>query len=160
MLYIDNRFSIQHTGEQQHDRGSLSQCGRLARLLCWLPLCLLPATGGLASDNAEAGFRLSVRPSICVSYDGAVPCTMAMEVSWEGNRAVDVCLHAAADDPLHCWQASRSGRVELTHADTVDVLYQLIEQEGQAVLAEAEIKVINRDLRSSRKRRRHVWSIL
>jgi len=73
----------------------------------------------------------------------------------------NVCLRDEMLAPvLYCWENASEGTVEVDYANTTDVLYQLIEETTQGVLAEAEVKVINRDLRSSRKRRRHVWSIL
>lgn len=133
----------------------------LARFaLAALP-ALLFAFPGKASESDAPAFRLFVRPSICVSYDSEAPCTMSMEVRWEGEAPADVCLRDAVAPPmLHCWQGSSRGRVEIDYANTVDVRYQLVEESSLGVLAEAEVKVINRDLRDSRKRRRHVWSIL
>lgn len=128
-----------------------------------LPLMLLwpGLEGSLAAEEETPEYRLLVRPSICVSYDSEAPCTMSMQVSWEGSDPADVCLRETSVEPLlHCWENSRAGSVQLDYANTVDVLYQLVEESSLGVLAEAEIKVINRDLRSSRKRRRHVWSIL
>lgn len=132
--------------------------GTLLPLVGSLVLLALPSR---ASEAAAVEWQLSVRPSICVSYDSEQPCTMAMEVSWEGNAHIDVCLRDSVDEPmLHCWADARQGRIEVSYSNTDDVLYQLVEETTDAVLAEAEIKVINRDLRSVRKRRRHVWSIL
>lgn len=86
---------------------------------------------------------------------------MSMQVSWEGAAAADVCLRDAVLAPmLHCWENSNRGSVAIAYANTIDVRYQLVEETSLGVLAEAEVKVINRDLRDSRKRRRHVWSIL
>lgn len=139
-------------------RGMVANAVRLA-----LPalVVLLPAHPGKASEDEAPAYKLTVRPSICVSYDSAAPCTMSMQVSWEGAAPADVCLRDTIDTPmLHCWQDTRRGSTTIDYANTVDVLYQLVEESSQGVLAEAEVKVINRDLRDSRKRRRHVWSIL
>jgi hypothetical protein len=122
---------------------------------------LFAIDASLASEKAALPYRLRVRPSICVSYDSAQPCTMAMEVTWEGEVQADVCLRDPMTTPmLFCWKNAREGRVALDYANTTDMVYQLVEERSQGVLAETEVKVINRDLRSSRKRRRHVWSIL
>lgn len=122
---------------------------------------LLLAIPGQASESSAPEYTLLVRPSICVSYDSEAPCTMSMQVSWEGEAPADVCLRDALATPmLHCWQDTDRGSVAIDYANTVDVRYQLVEETSQGVLAEAEVKVINRDLRDSRKRRRHVWSIL
>jgi len=132
---------------------------RLASML-WCITGLLSGTAMVLAAEAE-GVILRIRPSICVSYDSEAPCMMAMQVSWEAPGVLDVCLYESGiETALQCWSASRSGTVELTYANNHDVAYQLTDQLSGAVLAEADITVINRDLRSSRKRRRHVWSIL
>lgn len=130
--------------------------------------CALVLASALTGSRAfaaepDATYSLEVRPSICVSYNSDEPCTMALRVSWQGPTSPEVCLQELMRDPLlQCWQNSNSGSLELNFANTSDVQYQL--QQGSAVttgpLAEADVKVINRDLRNSRKRRRHVWSIL
>lgn len=130
------------------------------RLLLLAGALLLPAASG-AQPADTAAYRLQVRPSICVSYDSAAPCRMSMQVSWESRSAADVCLlQALSDEPLACWDNARRGDTEVHYADTADVRYQLVDAKSRDLLAEADVVVINRDLRSSRKRRRHVWSIL
>jgi Protein of unknown function (DUF3019) len=114
---------------------------------------------GQAQERGE--FRLQVRPSICVSYDNETPCRMSMQVSWEATVVSDVCLlQTEQQEPLACWDNASSGATEVQYADTRDVQYVLVTAISRDVLAEADVVVINRDLRSSRKRRRHVWSIL
>ncbi len=148
-----------------HQNNNKKSCGKppTARLFTApvFAALLLMVPAGQASEDLAHGYKLYVRPSICVSYDRDVPCTMSMQVSWEGEAPADVCLRDATTTPmLHCWQDSNRGSVAIDYANTVDVRYQLVEETSLGVLAEAEIKVINRDLRDSRKRRRHVWSIL
>lgn len=127
--------------------------------LRFLPAAFLLLAPTLASTQTE--YRLQVRPSICVSYDNEAPCRMSMQVSWESDAVADICLlQAQHERPLACWDNARSGSTEVQYADTADVQYQLVEAKSRTLLAEAEVVVINRDLRSSRKRRRHVWSIL
>jgi hypothetical protein len=122
---------------------------------------LLAVPAGQASEERAPAYTLSVRPSICVSYDSEEPCSMSMQVSWEGDASADVCLRDAMRAPmLHCWENSNRGSVAIDYSNTEDARYQLVEESSLGVLAEAEVKVINRDLRDSRKRRRHVWSIL
>lgn len=124
-------------------------------------VALLAVPAGQASEERAPGYKLSVRPSICVSYNSEEPCSMSMQVSWESEAAADVCLRDAMLTPmLQCWENSNRGTATIDYANTVDVRYQLVEETSLGVLAEADVKVINRDLRDSRKRRRHVWSIL
>lgn len=130
----------------------------MLKSLCYLPLfCLATAN---AAENSGTGYVLEVQPSICVSYNSEEPCTMAMQVSWQGPGAPEVCLRELMSDPLlQCWQNSSAGHTELSFSNEADAQYQL--QDGAAIpLVIADVKVINRDLRNSRKRRRHVWSIL
>lgn len=133
-------------------------------LKSWLPgitlvLSFLPGTGTVAEEVNS--FRLYARPSICVSYDSDALCSMALEVSWESDVHADVCLREQEQDPmLRCWENARQGTMELVYADTQDVRYALVDAVSESLLAETEVVVINRDLRDSRKRRRHVWSIL
>lgn len=119
------------------------------------------ATATAAHAQAAAEFSLQVRPSICVSYDNEAPCRMSMQVSWQATVMTDVCLlQAGREDVLACWDNAREGSTEVQYADTNDVQYRLVDAKSRDLLAEADVVVINRDLRSSRKRRRHVWSIL
>jgi len=123
-----------------------------------LGMVLICINASAAEDNHVV---LHIRPSICVSYDSEAPCIMTMLISWEAGKALDGCLFETRSDvALQCWTLARSGAKELEYANTVDVVYQLRDQHDNKVLAEGDIAVINRDLRSSRKRRRHVWSIL
>ena len=86
---------------------------------------------------------------------------MDLQVNWEGPARGELCLRELMRDPLlQCWLNTESGNVDIKFADTVDVLYQLQDSATQGALAETPVTVINRDLRNSRKRRRHVWSIL
>jgi hypothetical protein len=150
---VTRQKKINHTREGQNKTKHFAPTA-LAALLFIVP-------AGQASEDVAPEYKLSVRPSICVSYDSAVPCTMSMQVSWEGDALADVCLRDALASPmLHCWEDSSRGSVAIDYSNTIDVRYQLVEETSLGVLAEAEVKVINRDLRDSRKRRRHVWSIL
>jgi hypothetical protein len=114
-----------------------------------------------AAENAETGYVLEVQPSICVSYNSEEPCTMEMQVSWQGPGAPEICLRELLRDPLlQCWQNTGTGSTELTFINAEDAQYQLQHGASDSALVTADVKVINRDLRNSRKRRRHVWSIL
>ncbi len=147
----------------RHKRNQDLRANRLQLSLLALATlaALLAIPTGQASEERAPGYTLSVRPSICVSYNSDEPCEMSMQVSWEGAAAADVCLRDAMLTPmLQCWQDTDRGSATIAYANTVDVRYQLVEEVSLGVLAEADVKVINRDLRDSRKRRRHVWSIL
>ena len=135
---------------------SLGIAGHSA-LLAGLGL-MLTSVHAAAADN---GYSLQARPSVCVSYDNEQPCTMALELSWKGPARPQLCLYEVPlVQTLHCWLQAGTGSLNLDFTNTVDVIYRLPDAAIQGPLADTNVKVINRDLRSSRKRRRHVWSIL
>jgi hypothetical protein len=114
-----------------------------------------------AADDSATDYVLAVQPSICVSYNSEEPCTMSMQVSWRGPGTAEICLRELLRDPtLQCWQNATNGSIELSFVNAEDVQYQLHDSASDGPVAVADVKVINRDLRNSRKRRRHVWSIL
>src|SRR5687768_10160660 len=103
---------------------------------------LLAINASLASEKSASPYRLRVRPSICVSYDSTQPCIMAMEVTWEGDVQADVCLRDPMITPmLFCWKNAREGSISLDYANTTDMVYQLVEETSQGVLAETQVKV-------------------
>ncbi len=136
-------------------------CRALLRAILTGSASLAMLATSAVSAQEPGQYRLQVRPSICVSYDNEAPCRMSMQVSWQGTITADVCLlQSQREDELACWDNAREGSTEVQYADTSDVQYLLVDARSRAVLAEADVVVINRDLRASRKRRRHVWSIL
>ncbi len=114
-----------------------------------------------AAEEVTNAYVLRVRPSICVSYNSDEPCRMALQVSWQGPARAELCLRELLRDPLlQCWQNTGAGVLDIEFANTTDVSYQLEDNLTSNALVESSVKVINRDLRTARKRRRHVWSIL
>ncbi len=109
-----------------------------------------------ASDNYE----LTIRPSICVTFDSEAPCTMMLNISWAGGSGDAVCLTTATEEAyIQCWNNAVTGNLELPWEYSSNVVYQLVSMQNNQLLASAEVQVISRDLRDSRRRRRHVWSI-
>ena len=114
-----------------------------------------------AAEDTSNAYVLRVRPSICVSYNSDEPCRMDLQLSWQGPARAELCLRELLRDPLlQCWQNTAGGILDIEFANTVDVSYQLEDNLTSNTLAASSVKVINRDLRTARKRRRHVWSIL
>lgn len=127
----------------------LTACG-----LYSMPLLAQPA------ENQQF-YELQIRPSICVSFDGDQPCSMMLLISWEGSSRQPVCLKTESSAELiNCWNGDNAGSLELPYESAGNVVYQLISMQNDRRLAFAEVQVISRDLRDSRRRRRHVWSIL
>lgn len=126
-----------------------------------LVFALLAFTADVCAAQPAFDYELNIRPSICVSYDSTAPCAMLLKIDWTGDSRQAVCLKQADEDAtLTCWNNVLAGNTEVPYEDTEDLEYQLVSMQNNAVLAEAEVRVISRDLRDSRRRRRHVWSIL
>lgn len=86
---------------------------------------------------------------------------MQLEVTWSAPEATDVCLKLAhATDLLRCWQSQRTGAYAVQVENSSNTVVQLLDANSSVVLSEAEVTLVSRDLRDSRRRRRHVWSII
>jgi hypothetical protein len=124
------------------------------------PFGLLAATAAQAEELANSPYKLEANPSVCISYDREQPCTMPLHIRWQGPTSEELCLQELLKDPLlQCWHQQQQGAVDLQFSNTTDVGYRLQDQRTATTVADTSVKVINRDLRNSRKRRRHVWSI-
>jgi len=131
-----------------------------------LMLTLLPALAFADRIGDETGFEsvpvysLQAMPTICVTRDSEEVCTMQLEIRWRGPTTNTVCLHGADSNvPLRCWQDKDEGQVNLAFRSANDVTLQLLSADG-LVLRQVSISVVSRDVRDTRRRRRHVWSIL
>jgi hypothetical protein len=109
---------------------------------------------------AEAGVTLEARPQLCVIAPGEELCIAQMHLQWTAAIERDVCIgFAHQSEFLQCWEGEQRGehRVDLAHNDNITV--RLHDAQSGQVLAELDIPVIKRDLRDTRRRRRHAWSI-
>lgn len=104
---------------------------------------------------------MEVQPNICVSHGEEGPCNMAVSISWNARTPGDVCIKLKSmETALRCWRGASSGMVE-TEFNSGENETILLQSTGDGtVLVEKEITVVSRNLRDTRRRRRHVWSIL
>ena len=125
-------------------------------LLAWVVVLAGQGSAAVPSD-----YELHVRPRICVLLGGETSCAMQLAVSWSAPAVTDVCLKLAhADSVLQCWQQQRVGTLEIELQRGSNTIVQLLDASSNLVLSEAEVTIVSRDLRDSRRRRRHVWSII
>jgi len=86
---------------------------------------------------------------------------MDLRLSWTATTASDVCIRIeGGDSMLHCWQQQRGGELEVALQRQDSAVFHLLDTRSLTVLDQAEVTVVSRDLRDSRRRRRHVWSII
>lgn len=123
--------------------------------------CVLPGGGRWAATAATDDYALHVQPRVCVVVANEATCAMQLTVSWTAPATTDVCVKLAhADNTLRCWQQQRLGNVEFELQRSSNTIVQLLDASSNQVLTETEITIVSRELRDSRRRRRHVWSIL
>jgi len=123
----------------------------LAMMLFWLSV-----PGLLQADEVS----LQAQPRLCVVPVGEQSCSLKLQVSWTSATFRDVCLHLNGQpESLQCWQAQQAGTFSVALTQTQNILIQLLDAENLEVLSEVGIPVITRDLRDTRRRRRHAWSV-
>ncbi|WP_223789489.1 DUF3019 domain-containing protein [Marinicella meishanensis] len=138
----------------------------------WWGLWMLMAVGlaqGQAVTTEQSGpsepaanIILTIKPHICIAPRGESSCISRIEVSWQSDRLTDVCLHAGmADEPLNCWQQSRSG--EFVHRITIlkDLDYWLTALGTAQIVIKSTVKYAALRPHRKHKRRRSQlpWSI-
>ncbi|HBN15289.1 MAG: hypothetical protein CMQ46_11620 [Gammaproteobacteria bacterium] len=135
--------------------GLVTSAKTLSVLWTWLLLLV-----SIPDATAEAGATLDAQPQLCVIAPGEKLCVAQMHLQWTTARERDVCIgFAHQPDFLQCWVGQQRGdhRVDLAHNDNITV--RLHDAKSGQILAELDIPVIKRDLRDTRRRRRHAWSI-
>lgn len=149
---------------QAIEAGKAKSGNTVHRTVGRLIVCVLALFGwklaSAAAGTAE-GFTLEVRPRVCVVMAGEVSCSMQLQVNWTAPQEADICLRFAGEEQaLQCWQSRRQGAWNMPVEREQNTTVQLVDPGTDAVLLESLIPVLTRELRDSRKRRRHVWSIL
>lgn len=130
-------------------------------LVLVLVLLANPLFSASIAANEPDEVELRVRPLVCVTLASDSDCEMALRVSWSTPAASDVCVRLEdGETMLRCWQQRRAGEFEMTLQRRDNAIVQLLDSETSVVLDQAEVTVVSRDLRDSRRRRRHVWSII
>lgn len=126
-----------------------------------LLMTVMPSLQWQVAAAADSLYELQVRPRVCVTLASDSVCAMDLAVTWSATQVVDVCLKLSdADTTLGCWQQQRTGELAVTLERDSNAMLQLLDASLETVLNEAEITVVSRDLKDSRRRRRHAWSIL
>ncbi|TFH74607.1 DUF3019 domain-containing protein [Gammaproteobacteria bacterium LSUCC0112] len=134
----------------------LSMAGRLIGvLLLWMGA---PALFQATTPGQEV--TLHAQPRICVVPADKQRCSLQLKVAWTSATPRHVCLQLHGQSAtLQCWQAQQSGDFSMMLAQTENILIQLLDAQTLEVLSDIDIPVIKRDLRDTRRRRRHAWSV-
>jgi hypothetical protein len=134
----------------------LSMAVRLVSVL----LFWMGAPALLQATTLGQEVTLHAQPRICVVPAGEQSCSLQLQVTWTSVTPRNVCLQLHGQSTtLQCWQAQQSGDFSMMLAQTENILIQLLDAQNFEVLSEVGIPVIKRDLRDTRRRRRHAWSV-
>lgn len=127
-----------------------------------------PLPGGAASegqvanesayDGQQPGVELTIQPSLCILERGETLCRDQVQVRWQSADIYNVCLfEAGINEPLSCWEESRSGQFDSLLEAQDDIHFQLIEMVDRRVIASQAFEVVA-DAQRYRRRRRNPWS--
>lgn len=109
-------------------------------------------------NQSKTSVELSVKPSLCILERGETLCRDQVEVRWQAARQYSVCLfEQGREEPLTCWDESRSGAYSSQLNTQDDINFQLIEMAERQVLASRAFEVVA-DAQRYRRRRRNPWS--
>ncbi|WDE05987.1 DUF3019 domain-containing protein [Thalassomonas viridans] len=138
-------------------------------ILCaWLPVTMaaqaekvntLPATASAAMEpapKAATGTQpvLSVQPATCVALHQGRTCFAQLSLNWQTSGAGDFCIYLKDDkQPVRCWQNSQGNLLSFEFESNKKVVFQLIEQGKQHVVAETSVDVSWVHKAAPRKRR-------
>ena len=148
---------MQEKRTTRHSNGQFRR--RNFRFAAAIFFALFPLSQNFTKAAEPPKAELLVSPKVCAGQAGQ-PCDMELEVTWSAPSAMDLCLRLRdSGETLECWQQAREGRYTMPFASETSVGLQLVDA-ALCVLDEFEIKVVSRELRDTRRRRRHVWSIL
>jgi hypothetical protein len=127
----------------------------LGVMLLWM---LAPALTQATMTDNEVSFH--AQPRICVMPAGEQTCSIQLLITWTSVTSRNVCLHFHGhSEHLHCWEAQQAGSFSMALAQTDNIHVQLLDAQTLDVLSTIEIPVIKRDVRDTRRRRRHAWSV-
>lgn len=99
----------------------------------------------------------SMKPRICVLTEADEMCYDELEVQWQSDRKMNLCLYRKGfEKPLNCWSRATAGQHRFVLATAENVTFYLREQEHGLEVSEA-FEVIH-DHKQYRRARRNPWS--
>lgn len=115
-----------------------------------------PGTGKVAT-TAQAQSVLSVQPASCVALHQGRTCFAQLSLNWRSTGAGDFCIYLKGNkQPVRCWKNSQGNLINFEFESNKKVVFQLIEQRKNHVVAETSVDVSWVHKAAPRKRR---WRI-
>ncbi|WDD98499.1 DUF3019 domain-containing protein [Thalassomonas actiniarum] len=100
---------------------------------------------------------LSVQPATCVALHQGRTCFAQLSLNWQSTGAGDFCIYLKdSKQPVRCWKNSRGNLTSFEFESDKKVVFQLIEQGKNHVVAETSVDVSWVHKAAPRKRR---WRI-
>ncbi|WP_462158701.1 DUF3019 domain-containing protein [Pseudoalteromonas sp. GB56] len=109
--------------------------------LITLVLGAQPLVHAHAADDLSDNNLLST-PNTCVALRQGRTCYSDITFNWHVGSSDRYCIRQVGDSqPLHCWERSLSGEVNIDFASATAQTYELFHVTTQQVLARSEVKV-------------------
>lgn len=133
-------------------------------ILCRLgtPVMLLAIVIWADAVSAEqSGWRMEIKPKVCVIPESRSQCEVDAEISWVGKQTANICLLSSEQDAvLQCWNNAIYGSSVESIISSRQVIFHLVPEGKDDVLAECVMWVVTVPEKRTRRRRRHIWSLL
>lgn len=101
--------------------------------------------------------EFSIKPRLCVLSGDEEACYDELEVRWSAEQTMNLCLYQSVDDePLTCWQNTRSGVHHFVLTASQNITFYLREP-GESWQVSEAFEVIH-DHKKYRRQRRNPWS--
>ncbi len=112
--------------------------------------------------DSDSQVELTIKPHICIAPRGESSCISRIDISWQSQSELDLCLHGSiSSNVLQCWQQSKSGVFQHPVAIIKDLDYWLRSIDQERVLAHSAVKfaTFKPHRKQMRRRNRLPWSI-
>lgn len=102
----------------------------------------------------ETPINFTAQPEQCVTLRQGRKCFASVTLEWQAETEQNLCLHEYGHQKeIACWQGNKNAKVEFEFESNETVVYQLISNENQKIMAQTQIKVSWLHKKSSRKKR-------
>jgi len=95
-------------------------------------------SGVSLASQAEQAPELIIKPTKCVSLQQDQICYVNVEIVWRTATVGDYCVSSSMQNrPIQCWTTTQQGTLSQEIEMSKDVTYQLVDKEGENILATA-----------------------
>ena len=106
-------------------------------------------------------WTLSIKPRICIMPQNQQLCEMESDIFWSGQTKADICLLSSMQsDNVQCWSNALQGHLIEKIVINKQISYWLSPTGSNKVLVKSQILIVTIPDKNTKRRRRHIWSLL